>query len=80
MLKSLKNGKATGEDLVINEFLKLTANKLLKFYTNLFNAVLESGEIPEAWTSGLIIPIYKKGDPKNLKIQRIIEALLSSQY
>ena len=38
---------------------------MLPFYTNLFN-ILTSGEIPESWTTGIIIPIFKKkGDPRD---------------
>ena len=62
---NLKNGKSPDEDLILNEFIKMSANMLLPFYTNLFNTVFETGEIPESWTTGVIIPIYKKGDPTN---------------
>jgi hypothetical protein len=63
VIAGLKSNKSPGEDLILNEFIKTSANMLITFYTNLFNTVFESGEVPEAWTSGLIIPIYKKGDP-----------------
>ena len=62
-ITGLKSSKSPGEDLVLNEFIKLSANKLLTFHINLFNTVFESRHVPEAWTTGLIIPIYKKGDP-----------------
>ena len=65
-IKSLKNGKSPGEDMVLNEFVKESANHILPFYTNLFNTVLMSGEIPETWTTGIIVPIFKKkGDPRD---------------
>ena len=64
-ISKLKNGKSPGEDLILNEFIKKSANTLLPFYTNLFNTVFETGEFPEAWTTGVIIPIFKKGDPTN---------------
>ena len=38
-------------------------------YTKLFNVILHSGHVPESWTVGIVIPIYKnKGrveDPNN---------------
>ena len=64
-ISSLKNQKAPGEDYILNEYIKLTSNVLTKFYTNLFNTVFETGVVPESWTTGLIVPIYKKGDPTN---------------
>ena len=66
VMKSLKNGKSPGEDMITNEFLKQSLPFILPFYTNLFNTVLETGHIPESWTTGVIVPIYKKkGDPKD---------------
>ena len=40
-------------------------------YVNLFNLVFDTGIIPEAWSVGKIIPIYKqkgdKSDPSNYR-------------
>ena len=38
---------------------------MLPFYTKLFNTVLDTGIIPNLWVEGIIIPLYKKGDPLN---------------
>jgi hypothetical protein len=61
-LKKLKNNKACGNDLVKNEFIKASSDVLLTTITMLFNLVLDSGKIPDAWTEGVIVPIFKKGD------------------
>ena len=74
---TLKTGKSPVHDLILNEFIKTSANLLLPFYTNLFNTVFETGEIPEAWTTGIIIPIYKMGDPTNPSNYRGITLLLT---
>lgn len=58
-IKSLKLNKASGYDQIINEYLISTRHFMLHIYTRLFNIVLESGIIPEDWTKGTIIPIYK---------------------
>ena len=66
-------------DLVTNEFVKCTASVILTFYTNLFDAILDNGEVPEAWTTGIIVPIYKrKGettDPNNYRGITLVSVL-----
>ena len=62
-IKSLKNGKACGIDNITNEMIKCFSVKNLHVLRNLFNMVLESGEVPHDWLIGIIKPIYKnKGD------------------
>ena len=40
-------------------------------YLKLFNCIFDSGNFPEAWAEGLIVPIYKKkgsnDDPNNYR-------------
>jgi len=65
-IRKLKNNKAHGLDQISNEFLKSAENTLLPVLLLLFNRVLDTGTIPENWTMGVIIPIYKeKGDQKS---------------
>ena len=70
-IKRLKNGKAHGEDMIINEFFKFSTKPLLSIIVKLFNVVLESGIVPMDWTIGLICPLYKKkgnpSDPNNYR-------------
>jgi small basic protein len=57
----LKNNKAAGYDQIVNEYLKVSNPRLIFIYCNIF-----SGVIPESWSIGIILPIYKnKGDPKD---------------
>ena len=48
-------------------------------YVDLFNRVLNSGQIPESWTIGMIMPIYKnkgdKGDFDNYRGITILSCL-----
>lgn len=75
-IKGLKNNKACGGDLIINEFLKYSTSKLLPIFVSLFNIVFDSGCIPESWSEGFIVPIYKnKGDPANADNYRGITVL-----
>ena len=65
-IKSLKNNKSCGNDLILNEFLKCSESKMLNIFCKLFNVVFDSGIIPVTWTEGIICPIYKnKGDAGN---------------
>ena len=34
-------------------------------YVELFNRILNEGQIPEAWTMGMIVPIYKNNGDKS---------------
>lgn len=70
-IKKLKNNKASGDDLIINEYIKSTANKMINIYVKLFNIIFNTGIIPESWLLGNINPMYKnKGDvedPNNFR-------------
>lgn len=62
-MKKLKNNKAPGNDMVINEYIKSTQHVFCPLYVKLFNKVLDSGDKPSEWLVGTIVPLYKnKGD------------------
>ena len=64
--KKLKNGKASGMDAILNEFLKHSPPQMINLICKYFNIVLDSCVIPSDWSLGAIIPIYKnKGDLKD---------------
>ena len=72
----LKNNKACGKDLISNEFLKYAYPKLGKPICQLFNLVLKTGMVPEAWSVGVICPIYKgKGNTNDVDNYRGITIL-----
>ena len=52
-IKNLKNGKASSEDKIINEYIKSTKELFLPTYEKLFNVV------PNSWLEDTIRPIYK---------------------
>jgi hypothetical protein len=78
-IKKLKNNKACGEDYVVKEYIKSTLDLFLPTYEKIFNAIFNSGEMPDIWLVGNIKPIYKnKGnplDPKNFRPITIISCL-----
>ena len=57
-IRNLKNNKAPEADEIVSEYLKYSSSQLLSIYCKLFNLVLNSGIIPEIWTSGIIKPVY----------------------
>ena len=70
-IRCLKNNKASGQDGILNEFLKHSGKDMVTIITKLFNVVLNSGKMPNTWTTGYICPIFKgKGstlDPDNYR-------------
>jgi hypothetical protein len=75
-LKKLKNNKSSGEDTIINEYLKHSFSVMSNIYVTLFNIIFDNGCIPELWLSGNLIPLYKnkgdKLDPSNFRPITII--------
>ena len=78
-IKELKNGKACGDDLIINEYIKCTCNILMPLYVKIFNIVFNSGNVPESWLVGNIIPFYKnkddQKDPQNYRPITILSCM-----
>ena len=66
VVKKLKNNKACGPDFVLNEFIESTLDVFLSIYIQLFNHILDTGNIPRNWTIGEIIQIYKNKGEINL--------------
>jgi hypothetical protein len=56
-IKSLKNNKSCGTDMILNKFLKIYCQKMIDVYVKLFNIVFKSGVIPDLWSVGVICPI-----------------------
>ena len=65
-IASSSNGKACGPDGIRNEFLKNLPDEALECILEFFNKILDTGIIPEDWTIGTILPLYKnKGPPED---------------
>ncbi len=62
-IDALKNNKACGIDNIPAEMIKCTKHVMLPTYYRLFNAIFDSGQYPQVWNTGLLTPLYKKGDP-----------------
>ena len=62
-INMLKRNKAAGSDLLVNEYFVEANDIIASHLVDLFNAILDSGYFPEKWTEGIIIPVFKKGNP-----------------
>ena len=75
-IKKLKNNKAPGTDMTMNEYIKTTKNILLLLYVMFSNMILDSGVMPSEWLIGMIVLIYKnKGDIEDVNNYRGITLL-----
>ena len=74
-VKNLKSGKSGGLDGILSEMLKAGSLVAIPFLTQLFNTIFDKGQYPSQWANGIIIPIYKKGDPENPNNYRGISLL-----
>jgi hypothetical protein len=75
-VKNLKNDKASGNDFIVNEYIKSAIDIILPVYIKMFNCIFSSGIVLDSWLLGNIKPIYKiKGDPLNPKNFRPITIL-----
>jgi len=70
LISKLKNNKACGTDNIYAELIKNAPEEMFHLITNFFNLILNTGDVPEIWTHGIIAPIHKKGarsDPNNYR-------------
>ena len=65
-LNKMKNGKSWGPDGIPTEALKHLGDWGVRQLTKIFNAILQSGKMPDEWRESTITPIFKdKGDHMN---------------
>lgn len=74
-LRQLKLGKAPGCDEVSPEILKFMSVSAIRELTIIFNKAWNTKKVPEEWSRAVILPIHKKGDPKNCDNYRGISLL-----
>ena len=63
-IKGIKSGKAAGEDEIRREKLKALTGEGILWFTRVSQVAWKFGKTPRNWQTGMIIPIFKKGDRK----------------
>lgn len=71
-IKEVKHNKSHGNDQIINEMFKSAESSVSPLILKLFNCILKSEYFPEQWAVGYITPVFKSGDPSELKNYRPI--------
>ena len=64
VIKSLKTGKALGEDDTRPEMLKSRNVSGVRGLTRVCKVACRTGQAPKQWQTSVIIPIHKKGDKR----------------
>src|SRR5699024_12517514 len=68
-------GKAGGIDEIRPEMLKALDGIGAAWLTRIFQVAWDSGEVPLDWTTGVIVPIFKRGDKSDCNNYRGITLL-----
>ena len=78
----VKPGKAVGVDQVSNEMLKCSDTLIIPFMHAMFKYLFTNGVFPDNWSTSIIVPIFKKGDPNACMNYRPISltSLVSKLY
>ena len=63
-IKGIKSGKAAGEDEIRPEMLKALTGEGILWLTRVCQVAWKFGKTTRDWQTGVIIPIFKKGDRK----------------
>ena len=61
-LKELNASKAQGPDEIPPWFLKLAAEDISPYLTNIFQTSIDTGKVPSMWKEANITPVFKKGN------------------
>ena len=62
-IKQLKDNKAGGSDIRLNDFLKYCHCDCIPVIVDFLNVVINTGCVPTEWGSGIIRPLYKTKGP-----------------
>uniref|UniRef100_T1IQG6 Ionotropic glutamate receptor C-terminal domain-containing protein n=1 Tax=Strigamia maritima TaxID=126957 RepID=T1IQG6_STRMM len=78
-ISQLKKRKTAGPDGIINEFYRAMSGEARSIVLKIVNDIWHKEEYPEKWRTGVIIPIFKAGETRDVGNYRGI-TLLNSLY
>ena len=78
IMKSMSKKKSKGKDGVSQECLLIGAEVLAAPLTKIINNSITSGIFPADWKEAIVVPILKKGDPKDPKNYRPVSCLTAA--
>ena len=74
-IEKLKQNKAAGPDNICSELIKKGGSGIKERIRKLIVQIWQKEKMPEEWNTGLIVPILKKGNPRQCKNYRGITLL-----
>lgn len=77
ILSGISNKKCKGIDGIPMRLFKDAKEILAPIITRLFNIILTERKIPEIWKQAKVIPLFKKGDRKEISNYRPVSNLCS---
>lgn len=78
-IRKMNSGKSTGPDDLPIELWKALNEKGVDILSAVFNAIIETGEVPQEWTESITVPVWKnKGDVNECGNYRPIRLLCHS--
>ena len=77
-MKKMSKKKSKGTDGIPQDCLLMGLEVLVAPLTDVVNCSITTGVVPEAWKEGIVVPILKKGDAKEMKNYRPVSCLTAA--
>ena len=74
-IQRVKSNKSPGPDEIRGDILKLLEEDYVEPLRRLFDAIYQSGRLPEDWLTSIFIPLPKKASAKRYEDHRIISLM-----